>query len=510
MALDSKHINQLDKEVLGELIKVSTLINSSLDLSEILGYVMELTNKLLNCEASSLLLLDEKTNQLVFRTATGQKTKDLKQFSLKLGQGIAGWVAEKAKPLIVQDVQKDPRHFNQADWKTGFKTKSILCVPMNAKGKLIGVVEALNKNEHLEFDQDDLSLLSILADQAAIAIQNAKTFEELQQDHENLKKEIGSKYNLVGDSSKMQEILKIAQKVALGDSTLLIRGKSGTGKEMLARTIHNLSPRSRKAFVSVTCSILSETLLESELFGHEKGAFTGADSRKIGRFELANGGTLFLDEIGTLAPDTQLRLLRVLQEKEFERVGGTETIKVDVRIIAATNEDLEKGISEGKFREDLYYRLKVIEIFMPELKDRPEDIKILAEHFLGIFAQEMGRPVKGISPEAMNILKGYGWPGNVRELKNIIERAVVLGSSDWIVPEDFPLEIRSGKKIQAPSTLQKNMGQGLSLEEAEAQHIQQVLEKTNWNKSKTAELLGVSRNRLDRKIAAYKLTEKSN
>ncbi len=514
MAFESKHLqqvlHQLGDEALGELIKVSTLINSSLDLSEILAFVMDLTNRLLNCEASSLLLLDEKTNELVFRSATGQKAKDLKQISLKMGQGIAGWVAEKEKPLIVSNAENDPRHFQGADGKIGFKTKSILCVPMKAKGKLIGVAEAINKKGDMQFDNDDLSLLSILADQAAIAIQNARTFEELQQNHQSLKQEIESKYNLVGKSAQIQEILKIAKKVAAGDSTLLIRGKSGTGKEMLSRTVHNLSPRANKPFVAVTCSILTPTLLESELFGHEKGAFTGADARKIGRFEMANGGTLFLDEIGTLAPETQLRLLRVLQEKEFERVGGTETIKVNVRIIAATNADLEKAIASGEFREDLYYRLKVIEVFMPDLKDRPDDIETLSKHFLEIYSREMSRSVKGFSKEALEILKNYAWPGNVRELKNTIERAVVLGGSEQIIPEDLPMEIRMGKISSSstqstPATPSSALPEGFSLEAAEARHIQEVLQKTNWNKSKAAELLGISRNRLDRKIEGYKL-----
>ncbi|MBI1871110.1 MAG: sigma 54-interacting transcriptional regulator [Chlamydiae bacterium] len=511
MEMDTKQaaqiVSELGKEVLAELIKASTLLNSSLDLSEILKYMMDLTNQLLHCEASSLLLLDEKTNELVFKTATGQKAKDLKQLSLKVGQGIAGWVAEKGKPLIVPEVEKDPRHFGQADTKTGFKTKSILCVPMKAKGKLIGVVEAINKKENLQFDQDDLSVLSILADQAAIAIQNARTYEALQQDHENLKKEMGFKYNLIGNAPAVKEILKIAEKAARGDSTLLIRGKSGTGKEMLARTVHHLSPRKNKPFISVTCSILSQTLLESELFGHEKGAFTGADSRKIGRFEMANGGTLFLDEIGTLAPETQLRLLRVLQEKEFERVGGTETIKVDVRIIAATNENLERAMSDNKFREDLYYRLKVIEIFMPELKNRSEDIPLLAQHFLEIYSREMARPVKGISKETIEILKNYPWPGNVRELKNTIERSVVLGSSEYIIPDDLTTEIRHPREEATSLPSREGLSQppsGNTLEEAEIRHIQEILAKTHGNKSKAAELLGISRNRLDRKLAGIK------
>lgn len=490
----------MDRQTLEEVIKVSTIINSSLDFSEILKRVMDVTDKLLNCEASSLLLLDEPTGRLVFRTATGQKARDLVQFSLKPGQGIAGWVAQKERPLIVPDVQKDPRHFHDPDWKTGFQTRSILCVPMSAKGKLIGVLEAINKKEGA-FDESDQEVLCILAEQAAIAVQNAQLYEELQQDHETLKKEVDSKYTIVGNSQPIREVLIIAGKVAPGDSTLLIRGKSGTGKEMLARTVHQKSTRSSKPFVAVTCSILSQTLLESELFGHEKGAFTGADSRKIGRFELANGGTVFLDEIGTLAGETQLRLLRVLQDKEFERVGGTQTITVDVRIIAATNEDLERAIAEGKFREDLYYRLKVIEVFMPELKDRPEDIPVLAEHFLRIYSSEMGRSVLGISTEAMNILKAYHWPGNVRELKNIIERAVVLGSSEWIVPDDLPLEIRRPRP--ATAAVPGGSPGGISLGDAEASHIQQILRQTQGNKSKAAKLLGISRNRLDRKIAAY-------
>ncbi|MDP8218096.1 MAG: sigma 54-interacting transcriptional regulator [Candidatus Theseobacter exili] len=496
--LNPNFLENIGPEGLSNLIQISTSINSSLDLDEVLAQVMDLTNELLNAEASSLLLLKGPDNKLIFTTTTGKKAQEIKEFTLDMGQGIAGWVAHNGKPLIVPEVMNDPRHYREPGEVMGFETRSLICVPMKVKDAVIGVIEVMNRQGPEPFSADDLPLLTAIANQAAIAVQNAQVHSELRKRTDELRSEIVP--DIIGNSPEMIKIYAIVEKVAKGDSTLLIRGKSGTGKELLARAIHIKSPKKNRPFVSVTCSILSQTLLESELFGHEKGAYTGADSQKIGRFEFANGGTLFLDEIGTLSQETQIRLLRVLQDKEFERVGGTETIKVDVRIMAATNEDLEKAIEEGKFREDLYYRLKVIEISLPDLKNRPEDILPLAEFYLKKMAEKAGREINGFAPETIKLIKAYPWPGNVRELKNTIERTVVLGNDKIIGIEDLPEEIRYLKTRNS-----KKDARDLSLTAAEKEHILYVLEQTNWNKSKAAGLLNISRNRLDRKLATYNI-----
>ena len=284
------------------------------------------------------------------------------------------------------------------------------------------------------------------------------------------------------------------------DSTLLITGETGVGKEIIARTIHANSKRKDYPFTCVTCAILTETLLESELFGHEKGAFTGATTKKIGKFELAHRGTVLLDEISAIPLATQTKLLRVLQEREFERVGGTQLIKVDIRIIAASNEDLTALIKEGKFREDLYYRLKVIEIPVPSLEERKEDIPELAEYFLKMSSKDIGRTVNSIDKEALQKLIDYPWPGNVRELKNVIEHAIVLGSGEILLVEHLPLEIQQGKAQLSQISSESGEIDDWTLSAAEKRHIIKALEHTNGNKSKAAQLLGISRNRLDRKL----------
>ncbi len=493
-----ENLKHVESERLIQLIELSTIINSTLKLEDVLGQVMEIANQLVHSDASSLLLLDSNTNRLNFTTTTGQKGKEIKKFSLKMGQGIAGWVAERARPLLIPDVSNDPRHYSEIDDKTGYDTHSMICVPMKWKEQLIGVLQALHQEKN-KFTNEDLSILIVLGNLAALAIKNAQEHTNLYQENIHLKEVLKQKSSSVYKSPIMKNIYEMAKKVAQGSSTVLIRGKSGVGKEMLARYIHEQSSRKNKPFVCVTCSILSETLLESELFGHEKGAFTGANTQRIGKFEKANGGTLFLDEIGTLALETQLRLLRVIQEREIERVGGNEIIPIDVRIIVATNENLEQAIAEEKFREDLYYRLKVIELNIPDLKNRPEDIEELTSYFVKAMSQEIGRPVKGVSDDTMKCIKKYEWPGNVRELKNAIERAIVLGSQEWLMPEDLPYEVVN----PASSTTNSNnkiKSNDDSLSAIEKIHIEEVLRKTNGNKSKAAKLLGISRNRLDRKI----------
>ena len=328
--------------------------------------------------------------------------------------------------------------------------------------------------------------------------------QELVKEISYLRKELAKQYqfhDLISKSPKMQKIFEFARTVAKSNSNILILGESGTGKELLARAIHNESLRAAGPFVAVSCVALPETLLESELFGHEKGAFTDAVTQKKGKFELAHGGTLFLDEIGDISPKLQLNLLRVLQEKEFTRVGGTKPIRVDVRIIAATNRDLKKAVEEGKFRDDLYYRLNVISIQIPPLRERKEDIPLLVHRFIEKFNIELGKRVEKISEEALKTLMKYDWPGNVRELENVIERAMVITKGTLIKPEDIQISAEPSKEVRVE-------GEDKSLRAVERAHIQRVLEENDWNIQRSAQILGIDRVTLYKKIKKYGLKRK--
>jgi len=325
-----------------------------------------------------------------------------------------------------------------------------------------------------------------------------------------IKKPAGQDNIISAHNSKMRAAYEIALQVAKSDATVLITGESGTGKELIAQAIHFNSNRKNKPFIAVDCATLPETLMESELFGHEKGAFTDATKQKLGKFELAHEGTLFLDEIGNLKPEMQIKILRALQEREIQRVGGTKTIKVDIRIITATNVDLKKAIKEERFREELYYRLNVVPIFLPPLRERKEDIPILVKYFLGIHNREFKKKIKRLSSQAMDYLTNYNWPGNVRELQNVIERLVALGSDGIIPKERLPLEILLEKEKVKTDT----KPEGTLFKEARAwfekQFILSVLDKANWNQTRTAKLLGVHRNTLILKMKELGIKESTN
>jgi len=330
-----------------------------------------------------------------------------------------------------------------------------------------------------------------------------KALEERRLRHEvtALRQELRTRYHfesLIGKSRAMQEVFKLIEQVAGSRSTVMIYGKSGTGKELVAKAVHYNSQRSAKPFVAVNCAAIPAELLESELFGHEKGAFTGAIATKVGKFELATGGTLFLDEVGSMRLDLQAKILRALQEREVERVGGTRTIKIDVRVLAATNRDLKRAVEEGAFREDLYYRLNVVPITLPDLKDRQEDIPLLANHFMRKFSQESNPGIREISKEAMAILLSYPWPGNVRELENVIERAVTLGRGEAILPEDLPPHLAGGA-----GPVERALAHEASLEELEHEYIHTVLRRTKWHQIRAASILGIDRRTLYRKIRRY-------
>ncbi len=356
---------------------------------------------------------------------------------------------------------------------------------MTAYGSIGTAVEAM------KIGADDYITKPIDLNDLLLHISRTQKENLLLKENRLLRMEVKKKFefsNIIGKSKKMQEVFSLVEKVAPSNSTVIIYGGSGTGKELVAKAIHYNSPRANRPFIPFNCSAIPETLVESELFGHTKGAFTGAVQAKRGLFEEADGGTVFLDEISTLLPSVQVKLLRVLQEKELMRVGGTERIKIDVRMIAATNEDLEANMKKGKFREDLFYRLHVFPIFLPDLKDRKEDIPLLAYHFLDLYAKETKKQVQGISKEAMNILLEYDWPGNVRELENVIERAVILAEQNILTPSDLPRNLMEG-----PSALiKRGVKEHKSLEEVKADYITEVLKMTNGNKRMAAEILKVN------------------
>jgi DNA-binding NtrC family response regulator len=369
----------------------------------------------------------------------------------------------------------------------------IQIIMMTAYGTVETAVEAMKQGAYHYVNKP------INLDELKLNINKALEKYHLLQENKYLKEELDSRFQdlqIIGYSIGIKEVLSTVSRVAKTKSTVLIRGESGTGKEMVARAIHALSDRADKRFVAISCAAIPETLFEAELFGHEKGAFTGAVKRKEGRFELADGGTLFLDEVGDIPLETQVKLLRVLESQEFERVGGKETLKVDVRIISATNQDLEKKIEEKSFREDLYYRLNVISLIIPPLRKRKDDILILADHFIRKANQKCGRKVKGITPEVKDIILNYDWPGNVRELENVIERGVVLSRTDVIDKNDLPY-LGLVKSQEFPSSL------NLSLKDMEKNHILNTLLKTDWNLNKTAEILGIHRNTLRLKMREY-------
>ena len=485
------------------LKEISNWVSSVQDLDQLLELIIETATRMMDAKASSLLLLDQKSNKLHFKVATGEKGTDVKQFEIDLGQGIAGHVAKTGDPLLIPDVAKDPRWYKEISESIGFKTQSIACVPMKINGEIIGVVEIIDKADGSSIRKEDLKILSVFADLAAQALGNARKIEHDKKEIRDLKKELQGKYEIVGESKALRKVISDAIKVANSKSSTLILGESGTGKELLARLIHRVGARKDEPMIVLNCAALPETLLEDELFGHEKGAYTGAAGQKIGKFELADGGTIFLDEIGEMSPNMQTKLLRIVQEGVFYRVGGNKSIPVDVRLISATNRNVEEDVAEGRFREDLYYRINVVQIHMPPLRERREDIPLLAKYFLDIFRKERGTSDLEISKEAMSLMVDYDWPGNVREMKNALERAVVMGNGQQIAPEDLPT---FACKPQYPG-----MEVGLSLKEAtdmfKKEFINLNLRHTDGNRSMAAKKMKIQRTYLSRLIAKYQLSE---
>jgi transcriptional regulator with GAF, ATPase, and Fis domain len=375
------------------------------------------------------------------------------------------------------------------------KARSIMCVPIQVVGTLLGVVYMTTARVDVPFDKDHLQFLTAVASIAAVAIQNVRQMEFLRGENQRLNNEIGISHNMVGESLAMRHVYQVVSKVAPKDSTVLINGESGTGKELVARAIHANSSRSSKPFIAINCAAIPETLLESELFGSEKGAYTGAPQRK-GKLEIAEGGTILLDEIGELPLALQAKLLRVLQERVFERLGGFRSIPVNVRWLAATNRDLKQAIQARTFREDLYFRLQVITIRMPSLRERREDIPLLSGYFAHKYSKLCGRPIKGISPDAKARLVHYDWPGNVRELENTIERAVVMGSADYVLPEDLNENLFEREAPPGIDTAPYHD----AVKEAKQRIVRSALDRNSGSVTEAARQLGIHPNNLHRLI----------
>ena len=481
--------------------EITTWVSSVLDLDQLLELIIETATTMMEARASSLLLVDERKRKLYFKVATGEKKEEVRKYEVDIGQGIAGQVAEKGEPLLINDVSKDSRWYKKISESIGFETHSIACVPMKAGADIIGVVEIIDREDGTPIREEDMKILTAFADMASTAIMNARKIDRFKRENRDLREELEEKYHIIGESMSMEKVVSDGFKVANSKSSTLILGESGTGKELLARLIHRASHRKHKPMVVLNCAAFPETLLESELFGHEKGAFTGAWSQKVGKLELADGGTLFLDEIGEMSPGMQAKLLRVFQEGLFYRVGGTASIPVDIRVISATNRDIEKDVSAGRFREDLFYRLNVVQIHMPPLRERKVDIPLLGQYFLDIFKQERGLPNLKISEKAMEKMMDYGWPGNVRELKNAIERAVVMGNDQEILPEDLPMfgHIPLSPESRAGSTLKE------AVDHFKRDFIISTLKHTGGNRSKAAKIMGIQRTYLSRLLSKYDL-----
>jgi Nif-specific regulatory protein len=515
-ATSERHIRELQA-----LYEVSHSLSSIHDLDRLLRFAIERVEPLLETEAASVILLHEERQDLYFQAGYDRRPgaeQRLREIRFPADRGIAGWVIREGISIVVPDVEQDPRFYRGVDEQTVTKTKSLLCVPLRTKDRILGVVNAVNKRQG-PFLKEDVCLLEAFANQLAIAIENAKLIQALQaaqqrlrEENLYLREEMGQVVRfetLVGESPSMQGVYALVERVLNTTATVLITGESGTGKELIARVIHHKGPRAHGPFIAVNCSAIPETLLEAELFGYEKGAFTGAAKRKPGRFELAAGGTLFLDEIVDMSPALQAKLLRVLQEKQFERVGGTETIATDARIIAATNRELEAMVKAGEFREDLFYRLNVYPIPLPPLRDRKKDILPLALHFVQKSSGELRKDVVKLSKEAKELLTDYHWPGNIRELENVVERAVILSRGTVVTAQELPLALREGPRGQPLSgEVFKLPPGGVALAELEKAVILQALERANYNKSRASKLLGLSRAQLRTRMKNHGLEAK--
>ena len=522
-------IRNPDQE-LSILIEIGRILSSTLELRQAFGQVMQILSDKLSMRRGTLVLLDESTGRLHTQAAVGLSPDEIGRGTYALGEGITGQVVATGRARLIPDLRAEPDFLNRTgriDLKATSPT-SFICVPLQVAGRTVGA---------LSVDQPFIGEADLKSDQAFLEIVGAflgqaiqinrmvlRQKEELLEENAQLRAQVRDRYkfqNIIGDSPAMHEVFATVGQVANSRATVLLLGETGTGKEMIAKAIHYNSPRKDKPFIAVNCGALTGTLLESELFGHVKGSFTGAIRDKIGRFEAADGGTIFLDEIGTVEPHLQVKLLRVLQERSFERVGDNQTVKVDVRVIAATNVDLHEQVAKGLFREDLFYRLNVVSIYLPPLRNRREDIPRLIDHFLDKYNAENGRKLRRISREMLNVLLRYPWPGNVRELENAIERAAVLSRDEDFTEDLLPLSVRifaqqrrTSQSSESIETLSQRLADQaiadyelregevyqLVMDRIEHALIEKALSKCAGVKLKAADFLGINRNTLNKKV----------
>jgi transcriptional regulator with GAF, ATPase, and Fis domain len=485
---------------LNALVKISRIVHQIRDLEKLQSQILDLIFEVAPAERGAILLDGQGEK---FASAFAKHRVSACTHPIRVSRTIARKALEEGVAILGTDVLRSDGLGNVESLVVS-NVRSLLCVPLAVFHKVTGCIYLDTTNTSARFDDDHLQLVAAIAGICAVALENARHLHWLEQENLRLATEVHLEHNMVGESSQIKETCRLLSRVAPTDSTVLIEGESGTGKELAARAIHRNSPRSHRSFVAINCAAIPVDLLESELFGHERGSFTGAVAQKKGRLEVADGGTVFLDEIGEMAPALQVKLLRVLQEREFERVGGTRSIAVDVRIIAATNTDLKAAVKAGAFRNDLYYRLNVVSLVMPPLRERRDDIPLLVGHFVEKYSAKCAIRPKRISPDAMACLVNYDWPGNVRELENAIERALVLGPSDLIRTEDLPEAVLEKDLPTGVATARYH----LALKDLKKQLILKAVEEARGNYTDAARLLGIHVNYLHRLIRNLNLRDK--
>ena len=480
---------RLDR-ALSTLLKISTAIGSIRDAESLQWQLLGMIFDVIPAERGAILLCDDSAAEVSSPVAWDRVS----------GPDQPVHVSRSLVRRVITDgiaiLDNEGRNIEPHSDGQAAAVRSLLCVPLVVADRVSGIMYLDSANPNAAFTKDDLQLLAAIAGLAAIAIENARQFERLGSENQRLRAEISLQHDMVGHSPRMRQVYQFIEKVAPSDSTVLIRGESGTGKELAARAIHKNSPRKDQPFMALNCAALTETLLESELFGHEKGSFTSAICQKKGLLEVAEGGSVFLDEVGELSLTLQAKLLRVLQEREFVRVGGTRSIKLNVRFLAATNKDLQKAVAGGSFRADLFHRLNVISFTLPPLRDHGDDIPLLAEYFAARYAKRCNRDVKGVSAEARACLARYDWPGNIRELENAMERAVVIGSSSFILPEDLPETLLES----SPASTVASAGYHDAVRNLKKQLILSAFEQGGGSITEAAKALGLNSNYLHRLI----------
>jgi Nif-specific regulatory protein len=481
---------------LGLLLELSRLLDQSLNLHDVIGPAVTAIAKHMGMTRASVGFLNRETGEILTEAAYGLAPTEIKKGVYRVGEGVTGLVVKTGKPRTVSRISEDPFFLNRTGARKNPAVEmSFVCVPIKTGNEVIGALSADRPYKPDQALDEDVRLLTIAGSMIAQAVRLRRSAQEerdrLMAENARLRESLQSRFrpsNIIGTAKEMQVVYDLIAQVCKSEATVLLRGESGVGKELVAHAIHYNSHRSDKPFVKVNCAALPQTVLESELFGHEKGAFTGAVTQRKGRFEVANGGTIFLDEVGDFSPATQITLLRVLQERELERVGGTQTIKVDVRVIAATNKNLEALIAAGHFREDLYYRLNVFPIHIPPLRERRSDIMLLADHFVEMYGRQNNKKVKRISTPAIDMLTAYHWPGNVRELENCVERAVLLTQDEVIHGHHLPPSLQTA---EASGTVPSGKLED-TLDRVERELIVEALKTARGNQAKAAKALGIT------------------